>query len=66
MEGRAVSVANAAKRLKCAKQTVYKHIRLGNLDKVNVEGKQNFMVSVESINRMILRRLQEEDYEFDT
>jgi len=66
MEGRAVSVANAAKRLKCTKQTVYKHIRLGNLDKVNVEGKQHFMVSVESINRMILRRLQEEDYEFDT
>lgn len=66
MEGKLISVANAAKRLKCTKQTVYEHIRKGDLDKINTTQKRGFMVTVESINRMILRRLQEEDYEFET
>lgn len=65
MEGKLVSVSNAAKRLNCTKQTVYEHIRKGDLDKVNTTKKQGFMVSVESIERFKIKKLQEADYEFE-
>ena len=65
MEGKLISVANAAKRLNCTKQTIYERIGKGELDKISTTGKRGWMVTVESIERFKIRKLQEADYEFE-
>jgi len=65
MEGKVISVANAAKRLNCSKQAIYERIQKGELDKISTTGKRGWMVTVESIERFKIRKLQEADYEFE-
>ena len=65
MEGKLISVANAAKRLYCTKQTIYERIYKGDLDKISTTEKRGWMVTVESIERFRIKKLQEADYEFE-